>query len=536
MRHDLGRLQSADKDTKPRGADAEWADLTALYEDQSRAQIAAHLQQMGMGDSTNAYPLDLGRLLRQVVDRSATVYRQPPSRYLTKSDKRLSEGGAEHKLMVELLRVAQYDVVWRKIDRLRTLLQQVGVRYYPDDARSSVVQRVFVPQNVMRMPNPAVGDLMEHDREFALRLGGKVIEHWYRLPVLEEGQRYRQSLDAFSVLQGGETWCMAWVDENGARLAPEAQPFKTSPVEILGSNGDVKTTHYANPYSELPVHMVYADHPGGAAWLPPSQSRQGWVRGLSALLNDIQTLVKLQAHNTRVYKRRNPNNKLAADTGPNVTLAIDAEEDLFDLKPSPAIEQCLSVVRLFARMFATSEYLPGNEFDPERQILTGAALRVQLQPLYDRREDQVPLVLPDEQSAWRRFRAVHNVHAEAWGKDALDEDTVMDVEVPDLEAPTTPTEAGNLAARQLAMGSASIIDLIQREHSCSRPEAIKRYERVKADLEEYPPLMKQDQSESTGPKNTDLPDATEPGPTPPDEQPDATLDGRPSVVSAIRSA
>jgi hypothetical protein len=128
---------------------------------------------------------------------------------------------------------------------------------------------------------------------------------------------------------------------------------------------------------------------------------------------------------------------------------------------------------------------------------------------------------------------VHNFHAAAWGAPRLDEATTMDVEVADLEAPTTATEAGNLAARQLALGSASMIDIIQRERSSTRPEAIKLYERVKGDFDKYPPLNVEDVPPIDGPRPMDAP---EPGPTAPDEQADEVLDGSPSVASVIRQA
>lgn len=507
MRYDLEGLNQADQQTKPPNADVEWSQLLALYEDQSRSSTRAHLAEMGMG-LRDGLPLDMGRMLRQVVDRAATVYRNPPSRYLVSSTgRRLAETRGEHQAMLEALNRAQYDVTWRRADRLRTLLQQVGLRFYPSDHRGSVVVRIFAPHQIKREVDPACSDMMDHDSRFSLELSGDLREYWCRHP------------------EDPSVWTMAWVTKDGALLPRERQPLAES-LDVVDGH-----PYYVSPYPMLPVQMVYADHAGGAPWLPPGESRQAWVRNLTALVNDVMALVKLQAHNTRVFKRNNPNSVLPADTGPNVTVAIDREEELVDLKPSPAIEECLSVIKLFSRLFATSEYLPGSEFDPEKQILTGAALRVQLQPLYDRREDQVPLVAADELSAFRRLRAVHNVHAAGWGVATLSTDYELEVEVAELEAPTTPTEAGNIAARNIAYGVQSVIDLIQQETSCTRPEAVKRYERVKGDLEAYPPLMSVGEVDptDTGPKPTDPP-----GPVAADEQPDAVLDGLASVADAVR--
>jgi hypothetical protein len=129
---------------------------------------------------------------------------------------------------------------------------------------------------------------------------------------------------------------------------------------------------------------------------------------------------------------------------------------------------------------------------------------------------------------YARLRAVHNVHAVAWGADILDDDVELELEVPDLEAPTTETEAGNLAARQLAIGTASVIDLIQRESGCTRAEAIRRYERILGDLERYPARVAAAAPDVSGPRPTEAP-------RPPDLAPDAVLDGQDSVMDAVRA-
>lgn len=515
MKHDLEGLQDVSKKFKPSGADQEWTDLAAFYWDQARAQTAGDLKQLGTGLKHNSFPLDLAPLLRQVVDRSATIYRQPPARFLVDVDgQRLDEDDDEHQLMVKVLERASYDVVWRRVDRLRTLLGQVALRFYPSDKRSAVVLRTFEPQSILREPDLACGDLMDHDRRFALKLEGDRWELWYRHP------------------DGSGRWCMVWVAADGTALPRDDQPFGES-AEVVN-----EAEHYVSPYNALPVQMVYVDHPAGASWLPPRQSRRAWIRGLNSCANDAQALITLQAHVTRVYKRKDPNNRLPESTGPNMVWNIENDEEVVDLKPMPAIDQAIELIRTFSRLFAQGEYLPGSEFDPQKQVLTGAARRVELQPLYDRREDQVPLVQPDERDAYRRLRAVHNHHHGAWGARALSADFDLELEVPDLEAPTTPTEAGNLASRQLALGTASVIDLIMRETSCTRPEAIRRYERVKRDFELYPPLTREEviaerviAETNQGPRPTSAP---EPGPTAPDNQPDEVLDGRASVVDAVR--
>lgn len=498
----LAELIEASNSIKPGGAasNAEWARLAAYYDDQSRGHTVADLRAMGVGVESNPVPLEMGRLLRQVVDRAATVYKRAPARWLMEpGGKRIAEDDPRHQAMLDAVSRAQYDVAWRLADRKRTLLGQVALRVYPSDHRSAAVLRLFAPQAVHRGVDPACADLMDHDRRFALELDGGIYEVWHRHP-------------------DDQAWCMSWTDKSGALLSEDLQPLRTEP-------------DHRSPYAVLPVQMVYADHPGGAPWLPPSQSRQGWVRALNAVAADVHELVIQQAHATRVHKKSNPATPLASATGPSVTLGIDAADDLFDLTPSPAINDCLTVIDRFARFFAISESLPGNEFDPQRQILTGAALRVQLQPLIDRREDQVPLVVPDEQWMWRRLRAVHNVHSSAWGLERLDEDTELDLEVPDIEAPATETERGNASARRLAIGTASLVDLTMEETGATRPEAIKRIERIREDHRLYPPLLAPGALQK-GPRMTGVSAAL--GPTAPDLAPDTVLDGKASVMDALR--
>lgn len=491
----LAALREADQRTKPAGADQEWSTLTAYYEDQSRTHTRRALEDLGMGLAANQLPIDVGPLLRQVVDRAATIYRRAPSRFLSRAGVRLEEDSAEHELLEELLERAQYDVSWRRIDRRRTLCGQDVVRLYPDDQRRSVVLRSFGPHQVLRQVSMTGGDLMDSDESLALMLVGEAWELWYRHP-------------------DDRAWCAVWVDKDGALLAQ--QPFASEP-------------DYRSPYAVLPVQQVYVDFAGGQPWLPPPQSRLAYVRGINATVNDVLALVAYQAHSTRVYQRVDPNNRLPESTGPGVVISIDRQEDVRDLVPSPAITQVVGVAELLLRLFSTSEYLPANEFDPAKALVTGAAYRVQLQPLQDRREDQISLVVPDERSMLTRLVAVHNVHASAWGQPTFPEDVELELEVPDMEAPTTETEAGNLAARQLAIGTASVIDLIQRESACSRSDAIARYERIRRDLELYPSRLAAQPAAATT--------VTGPRPAgerrPPDQAPDAVLDGRDSVIDAL---
>lgn len=499
----IDRLREIDTATKPPGSNIEWAELSMLYADQNRAQTQEMLARLGLGLEDNDRPLDFASLVRQATHRSATVYNRAPSRWLVGPDgERISEEDPRHVAMTAALKKASYDLAWRKADRLRCLHEQVILRFYPSDHRRSVVVRIFEPHRVLREPDPACGDLMDHDASFAIELAGGVWEYWYRHPV--DG-----------------AWCMVWCGKSG-ELHPR-QPFR--PEE-----------DFRSPFEILPALQVYADFPGGAPWIPPRQGRQGWTQGIAALANDTLALAALQTHSQWVYKRENPENRLPDKIGPGTAITIDNRESLEAIKPSPAIGESQQVVKALLSMFAISEHLPANEFDPARPMLTGAALRVLLQPLIDRREDQVPMVPQDEATAWERFRAVHNLYAARWGRPELDPVAGIEVEVPDLEVPISPTDASNIAARRLALGLASSIDLIKEDVGCDRPDAIRRYQRVAEDMVRYPPPV-MPAAPVEGPQLTSPPGIDpEPGPTPENQGPDPVLDGRPSVIGALRAA
>lgn len=485
------QLKKRDDAIKPPDAQKEWAWLTAMYEDQARALTTSMLAELKMGLADNTTPIEMGGLLRQAVNAAATIYKRSPTRWLTKGGKRLEEASAEHKAAMAAMERAQADLSWRLIDRLRTLHEQAAFRFYPSDERKAVVMRVFEPQNVLRDPSPMAGDLMDEDTAFALGLEGGLFELWYRLE--------------------DRSWAMQWIDEKGNALGE--QPFSAQPVP------------FKSPYPKLPVQMIYATSSGGKTWIPPRQSRMGWIKALTATGNDSLALVALQSAAQRVYKRDDPTHQLPRVAGAGVVLNIGKDEEVEDLTPSSALDQLLEVLKIYARFFALGESLPGNQFDPEKSAVTGAALRVLLAPLIDKREDQVPLVLPDERAAFGRFRGVHNVHAKAWGVEPLDPETDLDVEVPDLEAPTTEVEQGNQSTRQLAIGLASTIDLLQRDFGITRDSAVKRYGRVKSDNDIYPPLAR---PAPDGPNNT------EPPPNAEKKSPDV-LKKKPSVISAVRS-
>lgn len=450
MLWDLRRLRESDAASKPTGADDEWAKQHRLYDDCSRDDTLQRLRQLGLGLAGNTRPLEVS-LLRRIVDRLAVTYSRAPTRWLQRNGRRLAESNRDHRAMLDVLRLAQYDLAWRLADRQRALMRQVVLRFYPSDARRSVVLRCFPPYAVLRDPSPACPDSMDEDRAFALLL---------------ERRTDRETWEMWRKTQDG--WLASWVNQEGTVVAGH-------PFEGLGPV----------PYAQLPVQIIYDDYPGGRAWLPPRHSRSTWAEALNAQANDLWNLIVNEAH-TETYVSTNDSTQVPDEHGPGVRTILPRDSEMGVLNYSPKIKESQDAINNFVRLLMYGEDLPVSEFDDAKQVVTGAALKVQSRPLLDRRENQAALAGEDERQAWRRFVSVHNVHADAWGVEALATDTDIDVELAPLEIPEDESRLLDTDAKAIAMGARSSIDAIQRLHVCSREQAITIYERVRADRERYP--------------------------------------------------
>lgn len=487
QQYTIGSLIDVDRKTKPAGADDEWITSCQYYDDRSRQSTIRRLAELGVGLANNRRPIEIS-LLRRIIDRLAIVYDSAPTRWLVdRYGARLSESDPRHVTMTRTLDLAQYDLAWRRVDKLRALLRQVVIRYYPSDARGSVVMRIFEPHNVMRQPIPYAPDQIEYDEQFALRLCGadedhEVWEHWVR---------------------DGQSWSCTVVDRGGEQQGD--QPY--------------------SGYDVLPVQIVYDEYSGGRAWIPPRFSRTSFVDAINAISNDLWALIVNQAHSDRFFKTDNPDG-VPSKKGPGMAAAIPADTDVIEVSPNPRISECQSVLESFVKLWSVSEDLPVDEF-LNRQVLTGPALKVADRALNARREAQILLAPGDERAAYRKLRAVHNVHCAAWGLAPLDESTDLDVEIGDTSDPIDMRELQEGYARSIALGSRSVIDLIQAEQSVSRTTAIKVYERVAIDREAYPPPVAAAEIQS-GPRMAGV-SSTE------SEMPDmAASNGKASVMDVIQ--
>ena len=427
------------------------------YHDASSEDTRALLQRVGAGLKNNPNPLEVA-LLRRIVDRLAVIYTRPPTRWYVRGGMRLDEDGEEHTAIVETLERSKYDLALRYCDKTRTNLRQAVIRYYPSDALGCVVLRVFEPHIVLRAPSSYCPDTVDEDDAIALKIRGG------RDPARELWEFWERA---------GTEWSMTIVDGNGSPVA--SQPFADG----------------RSPYAKLPIQIVYDGYPAGQAWLPPRFSRQSWSAAINAMANDLWALILHEAHSQKVVATDNTQ-LVPKESGPSVTWVLPKDATASILSSTVHMKEASDVLESFVRLWTLSEDLPAVELDRTKQVVTGAALRVMSQPLLARRADQVPLAVADEKSGFERYRAVHNFHARYsqasnWRVAEIADDLSVEVEIADLEIPDSLDSVQQVGARQILVGTASVIDQIQAETGLPRHQAVKRYHQIQRDLVAYPP-------------------------------------------------
>lgn len=482
----LHECETADRAAKCLSTfDSDCAQLEAYYEDVSRGFTVAMLRQLGMGIATQSRPHEIS-LIRWVVDQLAVAYTSPPSRWIEREGKRLSENGSEHKRMLAILAESSYDEAWREIDRRRALWGQVFVRLYPVDAVRRVEMRVFGPHQVRRIPDPGAGSVVDADSRIALQLGPEMWEVWEPDP----------------------TGCRCWWTNTGGTV------LRTSPYGESGQTG----------LSKIPLQVIYDRYPAGRPYVYPRGHRLAAIERINALSNELLTMIRSQGHSQRVFKGVRPID-LPADRGPGVDLALqDPESDAMDLTPSPKITESLEVLKHDIRMFLVSENLPPDALLESTQVLTGAALKQSMRGLLERRKTLAALAPASEREMYERFREIHNQYAVVWNRDMLPEGQMV-VELAPLEVPVDAREEAEVIARELGLGISSMVDAVMRTRNVPRHRAVEILEQIEADFERFQPRT-DPQDLQSGPKTSLAPDALL-------DTPGAT---RASVVDAVQKS
>lgn len=492
-------LKQFDRDHKPSGFDEEMILSQHYYDDSARQATKSLLAKMGLGLRNLDHPIQIA-LLRRVIDRLATVYDRPATRWLIdKNRKRQPEDSKDHEAMSAVLARAMYDLVWRKTDRLRSLYRQEILRVSPCDEIGGVVVRLFPPHCVARKYSDFAADYIEADEAFGLQLessnGKEKWELWNKIEI-----------------EGQPRWFVVFTE--GDKHIEAGTPFPE--------------TDGLCPYKSTPVQVIYDDYPGGIAWLPPRESRVSWVEGFNIQSNDLLALTAHEAHTETVLSTPNQEDR-PLRTGPGTWHIISPQASITKLSNQPKIDQCMDVLEDMIRLFTLSEDLPASEFDHSKTVLTGLAKKLECQPLIARREGQLLLARRDEVLLYRKLRDVHNLHTQRaagrgletkWDLPELSEAFDISVDFAPINIPVDASEFQEGIARSIALGTKSTVDAVQEESGMTREEAKNKLERVKQDDKDFPPRIA-DPSLERGTKMTTT-------------NPDSVMtDGKNSVVAGI---
>jgi len=456
MFYDIARLIEIDRQHKPGGRqyDDTAVKLQQLYDDCAQQLILAHLKLLQVGNPANTTPLGVS-VLKRIVDAQSVVYRTPPTRRLVVDGVELEDSRPAAMDAAEVFESMYYDLAWALIDRARNLHRQVAVVLQESPAHGCVQLRQFEPYNVRRHPNPMAPDLLSEDYAVAFQTRVSCGEE------AEEGDHYQLWIRD----DGG--WNVAAVDGTGTLLPTQPYPDRRSPFGAT-----------------LPAVMVYDEPPRGRAWLPHSEARVAYALNIDAIVNDLMYLVKQEAHTT-IAVATDDQRGLPTETGPGKIWRLPEGSSASTLATNPKISESGALLDQVLRLWATAESLPGDTFDPKRQVHTGAALKVQERPLEARRQRQVPMVCVDERRLYDALRVVHNTFASAMGAPPLPAATLR-VTAGRAWQPVDPGELQGVAFKDIAIGAASVIDYRQERYGETRAQAIRAHERVQRDRELYP--------------------------------------------------
>ena len=459
--YDIKGLVERDKATKPQAGtyDTTAIELSQFYEDRAQNIVLAYLKALGIGDRMNPAHLSASALRRIVSDQSV-VYSTPPVRLLEVAGVELEDDDPEMKNLNEVFERMIYNAHWQQIDELRNLYRNVAVVLQESDAHGCVQIRTFEPFNVIRHVDPRAADIMDADQAVAFQISS--------------GREDSRNVYELWLHEDDGNWRMHIVDGTGARTG--VQPF--------GDDG-------ASPFGSVaPFFMAYDEVPRGRAWLPINSNRLAFCKNASGLINDLVYLVKQEAHSS-VAISTDDQRGLPTENGPGRVWVTPADSSIQVLSPNPKIAESAGLLDRVLRMWSNSESLPPDTFQADRQILTGQALKVLNMPLSERRRRQVPLVAPLEARAYQKLVAVHNAYHEQWGLPRLLEDAELRVTASDTWQPTDPKELQETVFKDLAIGAQSIIGYLMERYGLTRPEAVRKYERVQRDREVFPVMSAQ---------------------------------------------
>lgn len=458
----IQQVKTEDWRWKPGGTqfDDDSIKLSKLYTQTARTQTYAHLATLGQGDKDNRHPLVVG-VIPRLTESLSVLYRVPATRRLKRGGKLLADSNPACKTFETIAERMCLDNVWQLVDARRNLFRQCMISFVESQTRESVAVRIVEPHSIWRMPTATAADDIEEDRAIALLI---------RDAVLQQDRRYQ----LWQHDDDDQARWRCWIVDGGGAMVGQ-QPY--------GEEGLL-------PFDCLPLLMVYDDLPAGQAYLPIPESRLDFAQNVNALANDLQYLVKLEAHTIKAVLTDDPKG-VPSQVGPDKTWIMPRDADVKVLATSPHIADAGRTIEQMLSMLAMAESLPPDYFSATRVHRTGPALKTAERDLEARRQRQIPLAMQDERRAFHKIREIHNMFAGEWGQDPLPDDVELSASFLAQWQPVDPKDLQNAAGFDLAIGAMSMIEYIQQARNITRAEAIEAYEQVQADREAYPVLQQQ---------------------------------------------
>jgi hypothetical protein len=423
--------------------------LLAYYEDQA---IEITRKKLGFKHNSTSDPIT-ANYLKRIVDTLAVTYDQPPDRRLMDADDvPLKDDDPVVELLEDILEDSSYDAFLRKLDAYRTLLGTVCIRTYADDAQQRLKFRLFAPTQFLRDPTPGYEDDVSHDCAIALQLRAGCWELWERA-------------------RDGDPWSCRWVDERGNEMG---SPFGEDPT---------------NPYPVLPIQLVHDQLPMGDAFMPLHLGDITFQENINRVLNTVPDVADLQAYDMMVYETNSPEVGAEIATGPREMAIIPQGDKLSAVPRNPKLVEAMETADRIIDQWLIVKNIPIDYFKGSTKLSTGSAIRIQLWPLIERRNEMHPLVVREQRDAFDIIRCVWNAHCGSWGQDPLDDSVTLDIQMSEMNIPTDPDKLRDIGFREIAAGLSSTIEYLMDKHSLTRQQAIERYEQIKGDNDVYPPVI-----------------------------------------------
>jgi hypothetical protein len=358
----LDRILADAAKWKPAGYDAAVALRRDYYNDSQTSHLRAEL--------AKRYPHSYDRmspyvvpLFRHLVEQMATIYRAAPRRVVVDNDEQTS-------LVSQLYDGAQANKRLARLESISAAARLAFLRVGFDDVERRIDLLPYWPDRVHVIFDP--------DRPTSLRSARCLLAEI----VSDEGVEASVESRRFEL----------WSHNDGAWYR-----------SVVDGRGNV--VDYGDVYPLLPWVALPFDLPDGGLYAMPPSDDIAVNDAVNCLNTDLLWAVSQQAWPTAWYSGPRPERDIVM--GPGVLLSAGEAGQFNTLNYNPQIEAVDGVVeKLVSRHLVLRSVSPGAaSADPRYE--SGVALKVQQQPMLERREARIPAAQEmEERDLWPLMRAM----------------------------------------------------------------------------------------------------------------------------------